>query len=798
MTPTKQKQPVNAVACAPGALPNGPVRTRFFDGMYLTQADLENEQRFWRLKRRLTNRALGDGVVWGLKLGWNQAARRFSLSPGYALDCCGNDLVVECPVEISEAELWSRADPALRGDPRVEKKNTRHACVVLQYTECAEDARPVHRDACGGTTNGCEPSRVRETARLVLVPPPARVMTPPERFLDELEAWANNLPASIKDAIFPPQSGSGTSTTPTSHVPMHVKVTVPGATPAVSDQQPLPSGATPAISLTATQTPTAARRTGVVTFELTPDLGWGFTAGTVLDQARTVETVTPPVAPSMFWSFDVAVGRETTTTAFAFTVDKLQLAQVFGGTRHGEVDLLIEGTVTVTPSSVSNSVTVTVDKLRIKTIRADVTESTGEDQGCFREAIPWGWTVDPANGKRIASTLVLSAVYGFLSEVVRRQSSPAWQLLATRLYIVTWYALFGAFPMANVADEHRRKLAELILDLYKRWCEGLAYPGPRCIDEHHGIYLGCAELDRSGRITHFDMWANRRYVVTGALLDHWARQFGVAPIDVIVGRFARAFCCVSNLPAITLPRLEGGGILKPGIGGENADDRFHVGTRTSVESFAKLHNAELRWATPAELAARTGDAFLRRDDDASLEVIATTIEDGGTIGIAVAKAGKKRGAIRDDVTLLARHGETRISPLGREPLADFAVALYGGTGPDGLIDISTPADTAKVSKLLAEKGMRLADVFEGGMEAVRSRLEEPVDDAVVSDLVDRAELSLKATVKATIEVLGKSFDRKSFGDAAKQEKLAKLVIGNALPSANKDAVHAAAKTAASG
>ena len=52
-------KPATTPACPPGALPGGLARTRFFDGMFLTQAYLENEQRYWRIKRRLTNRALG-------------------------------------------------------------------------------------------------------------------------------------------------------------------------------------------------------------------------------------------------------------------------------------------------------------------------------------------------------------------------------------------------------------------------------------------------------------------------------------------------------------------------------------------------------------------------------------------------------------------------------------------------------------------------------------------------------------------------------------------------------------------
>jgi hypothetical protein len=815
MTPTKQKQGISAIACAPGALSGGPVRTRFFDGMFLTQADLENEQRFWRLKRRLTNRALGDGVVWGLKLAWNQPRRNFTLSPGYALDCCGNDLIVECPVDISEAELWSRSDPALRkpvfsfdsaaaavdavgahreGATSAAASKVRHACVVLQYTECPEEARPVHRDACGGATSYCEPSRVRETARLLLVPPPQHIPSPPERFLDELKAWANTLPASIRDALFPPQTGP--APTAASHVPMHVIVTVPGSPADDVDQQPAPSGSTAPVSLSATQTPDPSRRTGVVTFELRPDLGWGFKAGTVLDQARVVETVTPPVAPSMFWSFDVALPEQTESTnaQFQFIVDKLMLAQVFGGTRQGLVDLKIEGAVIVTRAA-NNAVNVVVDDLIITTVRADVTDGNANDQGCFRELVPWGWTIDPSNGRRIASTLILSAVYAFLSEVVRRSSSPTWQLLATRLYVLTWYALFGAFPMANVEDVHRRKLAELILDLYKRWCEGLAYPGPRCIDEHHGVYLGCAELDRSGRIARFDMWEHRRYVVTGALLDYWAQQFGIAPIDVVVGRFARAICCVAGLDPIVLPTREGG-VLLPGVGGEKANERFHVGTRVSATAFAKLHGAEANWVTTAELAARAPDAFLRRDDAGRLEVLATTLDDGGTIAIAIPTNAKTGGEIRDTVNALTRRGESRVREVAREPTADFMVELFAAASPGAALDATAPEGTKKIAKQLAEIGAHLTDVVEGGSEGALSWLGTSADAASVADLVDRSELALDTTVAITVRTLGDAYDRSAFGVAGTQTKLAKAIMDKALPGVDRTTVVAAAtKTA---
>src|SRR6266545_2151207 len=167
---TKTTSPTKCPTCVPGALPGGLTRTRFFDGMFLTQADLENEQIYWRMKRRLTNRSRGTGVVWGLCLSFDSATQKFALTPGYALDCCGNDLIVECPLQVTAAELWSRADASLLGSSLGGANREITACVVLQYVECPEGVRPVHRDACMPVGSSCESSRVRETARLLLVP----------------------------------------------------------------------------------------------------------------------------------------------------------------------------------------------------------------------------------------------------------------------------------------------------------------------------------------------------------------------------------------------------------------------------------------------------------------------------------------------------------------------------------------------------------------------------------------------------------------------------------------------------
>ena len=81
----------------------------------------------------------------------------------------------------------------------------------------------------------------------------------------------------------------------------------------------------------------------------------------------------------------------------------------------------------------------------------------------------------------------------------------------------------------------------------------MLYPGPRCASEHHGVYLGCATVGRTGQILTFDMWQGRRQVLTGPLLEHWLGVFGIAAPDVIAARLTQAICCVSGLPLPTLP-----------------------------------------------------------------------------------------------------------------------------------------------------------------------------------------------------------------------------------------------------
>jgi imidazoleglycerol phosphate dehydratase HisB len=441
-------------------------------------------------------------------------------------------------------------------------------------------------------------------------------------------------------------------------------------------------------------------------------------------------------------------------------------------------------------------VTVRVDGLTVTTLNATVFEDP-EGQACLRELVPWGWTVDPANGSKIARTLVLASLYTFLSEVTRRGSSTAWRLIAQIVYALGWFFLFGVDPAADVPEEHRRKLAELILDLYKRWCAGFAYPGPRCSDEHHGVYLGCVEIARNGAIRSFDMWEGRRHVVTGPLLAHWGQQLGLAPIDVIAGRFAQAMCCLGSLPPIALPPI-GQGDLSFGGG---RGPYFHVGTFDSVGRFGKSYGSAVSWLSPATLSLRMTEAFTTRGlEGRPVEVLATKLPDGGSVAIAVPREAAKVESpkLRDEVMFNLRHTPVYVRESGREAVADFTVDLLRTARPTMLLNNPDTAETHKVAEALDKAGATAADVAEDGSAAVlyRSGLaDNKANREGAANLVEHAEKAVDNTVKLVVKVMGSKLDRSSFGVEANQKALAETMKDVVPKLSPKHVVDVAARTA---
>ena len=163
------------------------VRPQFFAGQLLTEADLQLLGDYTVAKNRLHNRYLfGDGVVCGLFVTCPPCASgKVTVKPGYALDCCGNDIVVSCPVELDINQMARQlktdcADPCAgttktnAGNPpgmAVASKPSspaRRYCLYIDYCEQPSDAVAPYAtgDTCGQAT--CEPTRIRENFRFEL------------------------------------------------------------------------------------------------------------------------------------------------------------------------------------------------------------------------------------------------------------------------------------------------------------------------------------------------------------------------------------------------------------------------------------------------------------------------------------------------------------------------------------------------------------------------------------------------------------------------------------------------------
>jgi hypothetical protein len=804
-----KNNPVSTTACAPGALSGGPTRTRFFDGMFLTQADLENEQRFWRLKRRLTNRALGQGVVWGLRLGYDHQRGTFTLSPGYAIDCCGNDLIVERAVEIGEAELWPhtyvprnddrkdvKLERAVREDPgfvfEAEGKKRRQICIALQYTECADEPRSVHRDACAGPTGACEPSRVRETVRIVAVPPPARRLTPPEIFVKELNDLIKSLPKAQRDELFPPQEVMVTP--PGDAVPMTVRVALPDSD-ATLDQRPANSESL-SVQPTLTSKLSGDQKTAVVNFELRPDKGWGLSSCSVKAQSKVVSQVSGAPAPTTRWSLELPVSELSSDTGsqFDYAVDDVTLTQLFGTSDERVGSLRVRGRVKLTKGNDGTQLA-SVEDVRVQGDFYYRKRKRPQD-GCLSGLLPFIES-DFHTSRDVAGVLVLAAVYAVLSEVAHKYPNTGAENTLYDVYTSLWKIIFNVY-IGPYNRQLSKQLSCLILELYRRWCDGFAYPGPHCNDQHHGVYLGCAEVDGGGNVTAFEMWEHRRYVVTGALLGHWSEQLGFASLDVLVGRFAQAMCCLGSFPPYEPPYK----YLEPAAA-TVASQRIHVGTPGTVSDFATTNDAQLRWTSLSEIAQRAVSSFLSRDEG-RLEVLAATVPGGGTVGILVSRkeagkpVSKQYASVRDDITSQLKRGKLRVAERGRQPVADFVISMLEQDSTMDALLVGAPAETVQVATEFRKGGGKAIDLLAGGSAEVLASLADRSDATLTGtdDLVARAESTLDTLLSSTVQVMGSTVDRTTFAQAEVRKKLSVELSKSALPKIGEEVVMSAADKAA--
>jgi hypothetical protein len=146
-------------------------RTRYFTGQLLDEADLMQEQRYFREKVRRHNRMLhGWGIVSGLEVRPGPADGEVTVEPGYALDRYGDEIVVADAVIVDllrEDDAGNAVAPCPHPDDherkRVRKRRSpaRPLYLAIRYAECA--SRPVP----GGES--VEYSRTRESFAVKLL-----------------------------------------------------------------------------------------------------------------------------------------------------------------------------------------------------------------------------------------------------------------------------------------------------------------------------------------------------------------------------------------------------------------------------------------------------------------------------------------------------------------------------------------------------------------------------------------------------------------------------------------------------
>jgi hypothetical protein len=175
------------------------VRPRFFAGQLLTEDDLQSLEDYVIAKNRLHNRHFfGAGVVCGLQVLCDPCGGSYvAVTPGYALDCCGNDIVLGCRLTLDINEMvrdlrrdklggYDCGDPCSEQQLALAKEQghpPRQYCLYVRY--CEQETEPVSPYAVDEPCNPqtCEPSRVREGIRFEL-----RCEAPPRKPNDLLAA----------------------------------------------------------------------------------------------------------------------------------------------------------------------------------------------------------------------------------------------------------------------------------------------------------------------------------------------------------------------------------------------------------------------------------------------------------------------------------------------------------------------------------------------------------------------------------------------------------------------------------
>jgi hypothetical protein len=554
--------PSDAVALVVPPAEGGCVRTRFFNGMFITREDLETEQRYHRLKSKLHNRASGAGVVWGLAVG--KQGSHLCVLPGYAVDCCGNDLTLSTTYKVEIAALV--ADPLAL--PFTRKRGPHRMHLLLEYIECPSDARPVHGDPCATDITRCETSRIRETVRLRLIPPRDCVTErgPLKTFLDDVRDLRKRYPLEQAPGIVQD-----------TRAPFQIRVS-PNRR----------AGSTVRPSPDTTSVDLSGGKLSALAIEVIPDAGWTFVGGTLSAEARLEDKGVPGVAqPAGPIDLARAKGGSAGDLKATFTLPTARSARVpnelvfrltdwQAQTRlAGQNDEVARGDLTFMVMVGTDGSQNRLEASAVRMAAPNVYRSPCAGEPCAprrrdtpRESfdcddagaalfdptpvLPWTHA-DPARESAAGDpkALILAALGGWLAEMTAGEQDPSnpyfrssRREIGDTIYRLAWLLLFGVPRRADPA-----RISGSLQKLLAAWCDEFLWKGPRCCGDPHGVVIGCALVD-AGTIQAIDPFGGRRYVVHYPLLEHWGSQFGLAPLDSVAMRFFSRICCIASLPQV--------------------------------------------------------------------------------------------------------------------------------------------------------------------------------------------------------------------------------------------------------
>ena len=741
----------------------GCIRPRFFNGMFITREDLETELRYLRIKNKLQRRADGQGVVWGL--GIRRQGSAVCVQPGYALDCCGNDLTVTSIYPVDAATLLS--DPAI-----CNLITGRQQCLhlLLEYIECPEEPRPVHGDPCYGSSSACEMSRVRETVRLRLVPPrDYKPAGPIQTFLSSIA------PAQTTPGGAAPRAGSGSTSPYTlSKVPITIQVlNYDDGTPVNFLDTTTPATFTPPVSLTDLGPQPVARADreafgfNDLTIAIVPDSNFLFTAGTlnVLQTAGdgvtapvTVDLTNQPDGSSRFTLPPTPITEEEGSLA-TYQMSWQGTLKIAGQTVSVKSQTQIQETIAFPPFGGEP-----VQYLDVSTLSIEATASITpfpclNDACCANKPLfpvfpPWaddnpldpGHTADP-------KVLALALVYALYAGVAAQEgSSDAKVQLAAELFQAV-AALLD--PKARRDSAELSKVTQAVQQLLNDWCCSFLYPGPTCDGEPHGVVIGCATI-ASGQIESISPWSGRRWVMHYPLVSYWGAQFGIVPPDVLASRLFSLICCLGSLP---IPGIA----VFNAAGRSNASKEVAVGagflriasapsTQSATSSSAQNPSQSLDLAS---FAARILSTLARPAAPAGTPMSDFTLAGFNAIHLSVpdesAAAIPSAPAVLTEIasqTLSQSASRTAVPPL----LRDFAQSLTVQLAATTPISSLAPAE-AVVEPLTAAGITNAGAVLARSPQSIYTEVLGRTHAAAVSKLVQKAEANASEVARTVVDAI---------------------------------------------